>query len=36
VGKIDCAILAAWARRARDFAHAEQAVRRAPLPTLRR
>jgi hypothetical protein len=33
VGKIACRICAAWARRARDFAHAERSSV-APLPTL--
>jgi hypothetical protein len=33
VGKIACRSVAAWARRAGDFAHAE-GPRNAPLPTL--
>jgi hypothetical protein len=35
VGKIVCRIVAAWARRWRDFAHANKASS-APLPTLQR
>ena len=34
VGKIACCVVSAWARRTRDFAHAES-PRHAPLPTLR-
>jgi hypothetical protein len=34
VGKIACLSVAAWARRTRDFAHADRAMP-APLPTLR-
>jgi hypothetical protein len=34
VGKIACRIVAAWARRANDFAHADERSD-APLPTLR-
>jgi hypothetical protein len=35
VGKIACFILTAWARRTRDFAHADRPSS-APLPTLQR